>query len=70
MKNEKTLAEMYMYEVSGSYFANGEERTYFFHIVEARNNVEAMEMVIGKIAWSESRAGNSFKLDVIHYECL
>ena len=72
MKNEKTLAEMYQYEISGYYFANDneDERTHFDHIVEARNNVEAMEMVIGKIAWSESRAGNSFKLDVIHYECL
>ena len=72
MTTERRFAEMYQYEISGYYFANDneDERTHFDHIVEARNNVEAMEMVVGKIAMSESRVGNSFKLDVIHYECL
>ena len=72
MTTERRFAEMYKYEISGYYFANDneDERTHFYHIVEARDNFEAMEMVVGKIAFSESRAGNSFKLDVIHYECL
>ena len=70
MTTERKFAEMYQYEISGYYFANGDERTHFYHIVEATDECEAMEMVVGKIALSESRAGNSFKLDVIHYECL
>ena len=70
MTTERRFAEIYKYEISGYYFANGDERTHFCHIVEARDNVEAMEMVVGKIAMSESRAGNTFELDVIHYECL
>lgn len=70
MTTERRFAEMYKYEISGYYFANDDERTHFCHQVEARDNVEAMEIVVGKIALSESRAGNTFKLDVIHYECL
>lgn len=64
------MKEKYMYNISGCYIANDNERTHFSHTVEASDNVEAMEIVVGKIALSESRAGNSFKLDVIHYECL
>lgn len=70
MTTDRKFAEIYKYEISGYYFANEDERTHFYHIIDARDEVEAMEMVVGKIALSESRAGNTFKLDVIHYECL
>ena len=60
---------MYKYEISGYYFSNN-ERKRFEEIVEAQDNIEAMKIVIGQIAWQESIAGNTFKLDVIHYECL
>jgi hypothetical protein len=60
---------MFSYEISGYYFAN-DERKRFEEIVDARDNTEAMEMVIGAYAWKESLAGNTFKLDTIHYEFL
>lgn len=61
--------EMYKYQVSGYYFA-GQERKYFNEIITASDNTEAMQIVIGKHAWHESLEGNTFKLDVIHYDCL
>ncbi len=65
---------MYSYEISGYYFVTDEsghcERKHFDEEVTAQDNVEAMEMVIGAYAWKESLAGNTFKLDTIHYEVL
>lgn len=58
---------MYTYNISGWYFSN-DMRLPFNKDVEAKNNIEAMKMVIGEIAWKESLEGNTFKLDVIHYE--
>ena len=60
--------KIYNYQISGYYYA-GNERKRFEEIVPARDNIEAMQIVIGKIAWHESLEGNTFKLDVIHYEC-
>ena len=61
--------QFYKYEISGYYF-NGEGRIHFEEVVEATDNIEAMKIVIGGIAWKESLNGNSFLLDTIHYECL
>lgn len=61
--------EMYRYKIVGYYFA-GEKRKYFDEVVMAADNVEAMQLAIGVHAWNESREGNTFKLDVIHYDCL
>lgn len=65
---------MYSYEISGYYFVTDEnghcERKRFEEVVDARDNTEAMEMVIGAYAWKESLARNTFKLDTIHYEFL
>ena len=59
---------MYEYNISGYYFSN-DERKHFEKIVKAEDDVEAMKKVIGELAWHESLDGNTFKLDVIHYEC-
>lgn len=65
---------MYKYEISGYYLVIDDhghcERKRFEEVVEARDNVEAMRIVVGEFAWQESLLGNTFKLDVIHYECL
>lgn len=60
--------EMYKYQISGYYFA-GEERKHFEDTIIASDNIEAMQIAIGKYAWQESLEGNTFKLDVIHYDC-
>lgn len=60
--------EMYKYQISGYYFA-GKERKHFSEIIVATDNIEAMQIAIGKYAWQESLEGNTFKLDVIHYDC-
>ena len=61
--------EMYKYQISGYYFA-GEERKYFNEVIMAADNIEAMQIAIGTHAWNESLEDNTFKLDVIHYDCL
>lgn len=63
-----TQEKMYKYKISGYYFA-GEERKYFNEVVMATDNIEAMQIAIGIYAWNESLEGNTFKLDVIHYDC-
>ena len=61
--------EMNKYEIGGYYFSN-DERKGFNEIVEAQDNIEAMQKVIAEIALNESIEDRTFKLDVIHYECL
>ena len=58
----------YKYRISGYYFA-GQERKHFEDIIIASDNIEAMQIAIGMYAWHESLEGNTFKLDVIHYDC-
>lgn len=66
-KNSKRDS-MYKYTISG-YYSNGvEDRIHFHEEVEAHNNIEAMKLVIGALAWKESLAGNTFYLELIHYE--
>lgn len=69
MKNEIKNVEMYLYEISGYYFADG-ERKHFEKELYAQDNMEAMAIVIGQLAWKESLEGRTFKLEHIHYECL
>lgn len=57
---------MYKYEISGYYF-EGNERKHFDFVIEAPDNIIAMQMALGKIMWNTE---NAVKLDVIHYECL
>lgn len=59
--------ERYTYTISGYYYSN-DEKKYFYEEVEAIDNIEAMQIVIGKYAWKESLDGNTFKLDFIHYD--
>lgn len=59
----------YNYEISGWYIANG-ERKHFNVGIQAESNSQAMEIVVGRLAWDESLKGNSFRLDMIHYEVL
>lgn len=59
----------YNYEISGWYIANG-ERKHFDVEIQAESNTQAMEIVIGRLAWEEGLKGNSFLLDMIHYEVL
>lgn len=68
MKATNKKVEVYLYSISGFYFAGG-ERKHFDKEVYATDNCEAMKTVMGELAWKESLAGNSFHLDVIHYEC-
>ena len=63
------MKERYRYYISGYYFANG-ERKHFGEELMAEDNIEAMQKVIGMLAWGESLEGNNFKLDTIHYEVL
>lgn len=65
MKN----VEMYLYEISGYFFADN-ERKHFCKELYAQDNSEAMAIVIGQLAWNASLEDKAFKLDVIHYECL
>ena len=59
----------YYYEFSGWYIANGES-IHFDVEIQAESNTQAMEIVIGRLAWKEGLKGNSFLLDMIHYEVL
>lgn len=59
----------YNYEISGWYIVN-EERKHFDVEIQAESNTQAIEIVVGKLAWEESLKGNSFLLDMIHYEVL
>lgn len=62
---------MYKYNVSGYYKVNGtEEEKYFNEDVCAVDNIVAMQMVLGKVAWEESLEGNSVMFDRFHYEVL
>ena len=64
--------ELYKYEISGYYLATDvkgkTERVHFSEEVWAKDNVEAMKIVVGNLAWNESDDGRTFLLDVIHYE--
>ena len=60
--------DTYTYAISGYYTINGNEQKHFHEEIEAKNNIEAMEIVIGKLAWDESLKGNTFMLDLIHYD--
>lgn len=57
---------MYKYEISGYYF-EGNERKHFDFVIEAPDNIIAMQIALGKIMLNTE---NAVKLDVIHYECL
>ena len=63
---------MYEYRISGYYISinnSGEEiEKHFCEEVAADTNIEAMQIVVGKYAWLESRDGNFFRLDFIHYD--
>lgn len=63
---------MYEYIITGWYIStkpNGEEtEKRFSEYVWADTNTEAMQMAIGKYAWLESKDGNFFRLDFIHYD--
>ena len=61
--------QMYLYNIRGYYFAD-DERKRFEKELYARDNVSAMAEIIGYFAWYESTEGKTFKLEVIHYECL
>lgn len=62
------LNPTHKYIISG-YYSNGvENKIHFYEEVEAYDNIQAMKLVIGDLAWKESLAGNSFYLDLIHYE--
>lgn len=58
----------YSYTISGYYFADN-ERIHFEESLEAEDNYQAMQLVIGELAWHTSIEHKTFKLDVIHYEC-
>lgn len=62
---------MYEYIIRGWYIStkpNGEEiEKHFSETIHADTNTEAMQMVIGKYAWLESKDGNTFRLEFIHY---
>lgn len=70
---EMEKVQLYQYNISGYYLAidsKGKcEKKHFEEIVSAKDNVDAMRMVIGEFAWNESLLGNTFKLDMVHYEC-
>lgn len=61
--------EMYKYEISGFYWAydNGITRRYFNEVIEAPDNITAMQIVLGRIMLTIK---SPIKLDKIHYECL
>lgn len=62
---------MYEYMITGWYIStkpDGEEiEKHFSETVNANTNIEAMQMVIGKYAWLESKDGNAFYLTFINY---
>lgn len=61
--------EMYKYEISGYYWEYDNEitRRYFNEVIEAPDNITAMQIVLGRIMLTIK---SPIKLDVIHYECL
>ena len=59
----------YRYYISGYYFAGGEKK-HFGEELMAVDNIEAMQKVLGMLAWKESIEGNSFMLDTIHYDVI
>lgn len=68
MKELHKRVEVYLYSISGYYYAEG-KRKHFDKEVYATDNTEAMKNVLGELVWKESLNGNEFYLDVIHYEC-
>jgi len=62
---------MYEYIISGNYISTTPEgketEKYFSETINANTNTEAMQMVIGKYAWLESKDGNTFYLTFINY---
>lgn len=63
------VCEMYKYEISGYYweYNNGITRKYFNEVIEAPDNITAMQIALGRIMLTTK---SPIKLDVIHYECL
>lgn len=57
---------MYDYNISGYYF-EGETRKRFDFDINAKDNIVAMEIALGRILL---KAEEPVKLDVIHYEVL
>lgn len=57
------------YKISGWYIANRKRKRFDVEI-QAESYTQAIEIVIGKLAWEESLKRNSFLLDIIHYEML
>lgn len=62
--------EMYKYKICGYYweYDNGITRKYFSDVIEAPDNIVAMQIALGKIVLRSCR--NTIKLEEIHYECL
>lgn len=60
---------MYRYAISGGYFEE-DTRRYFYEEVEATNNVDAIKIVLGDIAWKASLEGQRVMIDTVHYEVL
>ena len=71
MKKETITKEMYSYIITGYYF-EGDDRKHFYKIVEAPDNIIAMQIVLGEIMWNSNKHFNNkpVKLDTIHYECV
>lgn len=55
---------MYEYEISGRY-EEGDETKYFYYVIRATNEREAMCIACGKILMD---AENPIKLTAIHYD--
>lgn len=62
--------ELYHYCISGWFWAGAEYR-HFDEEVDARTSSDALELVVGRLAWKINVwEEKSFKLDVIHYEVI
>ena len=68
MKMKKVV--LYKYIISGYYVVDGDDTRRFEQEVEAEDSVQAIKLVIGRLAWKTSLCGRQFKLDTVHYEIL
>lgn len=59
--------EMYKYEICGYYweYDTGITPKYFIEVIEAPDNITAMQIALGRIMLTTK---NPIKLDKIHYE--
>ena len=63
--------EKYRYNISGYYKINcTEEERYFSEDICTEGDIEAIQMVLGKVAWKESLKGNSVMFDRFHCEVM